>query len=392
MSGITRHQLQDADSKPILPGAVLGVLGSGQLGKMFALAAARLGYRVHVFAPEHDAPAADVAYRQTVASFADVDAVAEFARSVDVVTFEFENIPVKTAGAAAQFAPVRPSGAVLHTTQDRLREKGFLKSAGIPCTPFAEATSRAQLDAAIAELGLPAVLKTASWGYDGKGQSRVSSIDEATAAWSALAGQRAVLEGWVDFDCEVSMIAARGLRGEECFFGPICNEHANHILDVSAYPHRDVLHFEPEAKEIARAVLRGLNVIGLICVEFFLTRDGRLLVNEIAPRPHNSGHLTIDACTCSQFEQQVRTICGLPLGAFSLAASGAAMANLLGDLWASGEPRWTKVLSDERLRLHLYGKSEARPGRKMGHVTAIADDAGKAAELVRAARKALIVR
>ena len=285
---------------------MLGVLGSGQLGKMFAMAAARLGYRVHVYAPEHDAPAADVAYRQTIGAFDDEAAVAEFARSVDVVTLEFENISAAATEAAARFAPVRPGGRVLHTTQQRLREKGFLKAAGIPCTPFAEATTKEQLAAALAELGTPAVLKTAAWGYDGKGQSIVRSVAEAEAAHAALDGAPAILEGWVDFECEVSMLAARNVQGEEAFFGPIANDHAHHILDVSVYPRPEVAKLFDDAREIARAVVRELDVVGLLCVEFFVTRDGKLLVNEIAPRPHNSGHLTIDACACSQFEQQVR--------------------------------------------------------------------------------------
>jgi 5-(carboxyamino)imidazole ribonucleotide synthase len=387
---MTKFDTANADAAPILPGAMLGVLGSGQLGRMFAMAAARLGYRVHVLAPEPDAPAADVAYRQTVAPFEDADAVAEFARSVDVVTFEFENIPVVATQTAARFAPMRPSGAVLHTCQDRLREKGFLRAAGIPCTPFAHATTAEQLHAALAELGTPAVLKTAAWGYDGKGQMLVRAAEDARAAWTALGGQAAVLEGWIDFECELSMLAARSARGEEAFFGPVLNDHVNHILDASVYPQPELAKFQADAHEIARAVLRELDVIGLICVEFFLTRDGRLLVNEIAPRPHNSGHLTIDACACSQFEQQVRAVCGLPLGSFELTAPAAAMANLLGDLWQSGEPQWTRVLSDSRLRLHLYGKGDARPGRKMGHLTALSASADSAAHLVRAARASLV--
>ncbi|WP_428307595.1 5-(carboxyamino)imidazole ribonucleotide synthase [Lacipirellula sp.] len=377
---------------PILPGATLGVLGSGQLGKMFAMAAARLGYRVHVYAPEHDAPAADVAYRQTVGSFDDEAAVAEFAQSVDVVTLEFENISAAAIETAAKFAPVRPGGRVLHTTQERLREKGFLRAAGIPCTPFAEATTKEQLAAALAELGLPAVLKTAAWGYDGKGQALVRSASEAEAAHAALNGAAAILEGWVDFECEVSMLAARSANGEETFFGPIANDHAHHILDVSVYPQPRVARLFEDARKIAQAVVRELDVVGLLCVEFFLTRDGRLLVNEIAPRPHNSGHLTIDACNCSQFEQQVRAVCGLPLGSFETIVPAAAMANLLGDVWANGEPRWEKVLADPQLRLHLYGKTEARPGRKMGHLTAIAGSAEEAVALVREGREALMGR
>ncbi len=311
-------------------------------------------------------------------------------REVDVVTFEFENIPIVAAETAARYAPVRPAGAVLHTSQDRLREKSFLQSRGVPCTPFAEATSKAQLDAALTELGTPAVLKTAAWGYDGKGQATVASPAEATAAWRKLAGAPAILEARIDFRCELSMLAARSVTGEEAFFGPLANDHANHILDVTSYPNPELASIAEEAREIARTIVRELEVVGLVCVEFFLTRDGRLLVNEIAPRPHNSGHLTIDACRCSQFEQQVRAVCGLPLGSFEPIVPASAMANLLGDLWQAGEPQWARVLADDRLRLHLYGKTAARPGRKMGHVTGVAASAAEAAALVRTARKSLI--
>jgi 5-(carboxyamino)imidazole ribonucleotide synthase len=382
--------MADRDTSPILPGATLGVLGSGQLGRMFAMAAARLGYRVHIFAPEHDPPAADVALRQTQASFDDLDAVATFAKSVAAVTFEFENIPVDAARTAARFAPVRPSGEVLHTTQDRLREKTFLRRAGIPVTPFAEATTETQLQATIAELGLPTVLKTAAWGYDGKGQTLVRSAEEAAAAHQSLSGAPAILEGWIDFECELSMLAARSAAGEVALFGPLANDHANHILDVTMFPRPELVRVASEAEEIARAVVEQLDIVGLICVEFFLARDGRLLVNEIAPRPHNSGHLTIDACACSQFEQQVRAVCNLPLGSFDLVVPAAAMANLLGDVWRGGEPRWPRVLADPRLRLHLYGKTNARAGRKMGHITGIASTAAEAANLVRASREGLV--
>jgi 5-(carboxyamino)imidazole ribonucleotide synthase len=382
----------DRDQQPILPGATLGVFGSGQLGRMYAMAAARLGYRVHIFAPEPDPPAADVALRQTQAAFDDQDAVAEFARSVDAITFEFENIPVAAAHVAARFAPVRPSGDVLHTTQDRLREKGFLRKAGIPVTPFAEATTESEFHEALVEIGLPAVLKTAAWGYDGKGQTLVRTFEEYHAAWLGLGGAPAILEGWIDFECELSMLAARSCAGDVAFCGPLANDHARHILDVTSYPRQQLARYAAKAREIARAVLDQLGVVGLICIEFFLARDGRLLVNEIAPRPHNSGHLTIDACACSQFEQQVRAVCGLPLGSFELTVPAAAMANLLGDVWQAGEPRWERVLADPRLRLHLYGKTDARPGRKMGHLTGLAATADAAASLVRAARQSLLAR
>ena len=230
------------------------------------------------------------------------------------------------------------------------------------------------------------MLKTAAWGYDGKGQTLVRTLAEAEAARQALHGAAAVLEAFVDFQCELSMLAVRGVNGAEAFCGPILNDHSRHILDVSSFPRPELAPYADEARQIARAVLCGLDVVGLICVEFFLAKDGRLMVNEIAPRPHNSGHLTIDACRSSQFEQQVRALCGLPLGSFEPLVGGVAMANLLGDLWANGEPRWTTALADDRLRLHLYGKTEARPGRKMGHLTAIAATAEEAAGLARLAR------
>jgi len=377
-------------AEPILPGAALGVLGSGQLGKMFAMAAARLGYRVHVFAPDADAPAGDASYRQTFASFEDEEAVAAFAQTVDVVTFEFENIPIIAAETAARFAPVRPTGRALHIAQDRLREKRFLQEAGVACTPFAEVTSAEDLDHALDQIGAPAVLKTAAWGYDGKGQAMLDTRDDAVDAWRQLGQQPAILEGFVDFHCELSVIAARTLDDAVAMFGPVANAHSQHILDVSVAPRPELQSVAAEANEVAAAILRGLDVVGLICVEFFLDRSGRLLVNEIAPRPHNSGHMTIDACACSQFEQQVRAVCGLPLGSFQMRTPAAAMANLLGDLWHDGTPRWSRVLADPHLHLHLYGKSEARPGRKMGHITALAGNCDEAERLARLSREMLV--
>ena len=383
--------MADDSSSRILPGATLGVLGMGQRGRMFAMAATRLGYRVRVYAPEHDAPAADVCWRQSVGAFEDVAAVSEFAASVAVVTLEFENIAPIATETAGRHAPVRPSGFVLHTVQDRLREKRFLERIGVPCSPFAEATTTADLAAAIPAVGLPAVLKTAAWGYDGKGQSLVRSPEDAAAAHAVLGGQPCILEGFVDFQCELSMLVARSPAGEMASFGPVANDHADHILDVSTFPDPSLAPFAPAATEIATTIAHQLDAVGLLCVEFFLTRDGRLLVNEIAPRPHNSGHLTIDACRTSQFEQQVRAVCNLPLGSFEPLVGGASMANLLGDLWSPGEPDWPEVLADPQLRLHLYGKTSARPGRKMGHLTALAADADAARAAAIAGRRRLRV-
>ncbi|HYN86819.1 MAG TPA: 5-(carboxyamino)imidazole ribonucleotide synthase [Pyrinomonadaceae bacterium] len=376
--------------KPVLPGATLGVLGSGQLGRMFALAARRMGYRVHTFSPDRDTPTGQVADRETSAPYEDLDAVRRFARSVSVVTFEFENVPAETAQAAAEHAPVRPSGAVLHTTQNRLREKTFLSAQGFPVPAFARVASAAELRAELERMRRPGVLKTAGFGYDGKGQRKVASGGEAEEAFAALGVGEGVLEEFVDFECELSVVAARDAGGEFAHYGVIRNEHARHILDLSVAPAPGVpVEVAREAIELARGVLESLGVVGVMCVEMFLTKAGRLLVNELAPRPHNSGHLTIDACATSQFEQQVRAACCLPLGATGMLRPAAAMANLLGDLWTGGEPDWPAALRLPGLSLHLYGKRDARPGRKMGHLTATAGTTDDAARAVREARAAL---
>lgn len=375
-------------SDPILPGATLGILGSGQLGRMFAKAAARLGYRVHVYSPDVDSPAGQVADQTTVAAYDDVDALTKFAQSVAVVTLEFENIVTTAAETVARHVPVRPSGQVLYITQNRLREKIFLETAGVACAPFAEANSPDELEHAIHKIGLPAVLKTCDSGYDGKGQAMIHASFEAKDAWKSVGSQPAVLEGFVDYERELSVLVARSPSGEIAVHGPIANDHVNHILDVSMYPLPELEPQADAALEIARKIATALDLIGIACIEFFLTRDGQLLVNEIAPRPHNSGHLTIEASTTSQFEQQVRAICGLPLGSTE-PVSPAAMVNLLGDLWQAGEPRWQAVLADPHVRLHLYGKAKARSGRKMGHLTVLADTAQDAAQRAQAARKLL---
>lgn len=372
----------------ILPGAVIGVLGSGQLGRMFAIAARRMGYRVHTFSPETDTPTGQVADVEIKAQYDDLHAVRSFAADVDVVTFEFENVLSATAEAAAEHAPVRPSGHVLHITQNRLREKTFLSSRGFPVTPFRPIHSLGELRAGLAEFGYPSILKTAGFGYDGKGQSRIAAPEEAAAALEAAGKQEMILEAFVDFARELSVVAARGLDGAFAHWGVIENSHSRHILDVSLAPARIDPALAEQAIEISRAVLEELQVVGVLCVEFFLTRDGKLLINELAPRPHNSGHLTFDACVTSQFEQQLRAVCGLPLGSTELLRP-AAMSNLLGDLWREGEPNWMAACSFPEVKLHLYGKMEAKPGRKMGHLTAMAATVEEAAHLVRRARAAL---
>jgi 5-(carboxyamino)imidazole ribonucleotide synthase len=375
----------------ILPGSRIGVLGGGQLGRMFAMAARRLGYRVHTLAPEHDTPTGQIADVEVVASYDDVEAVRAFARNVDVVTFEFENVSAEAAAAAEAHAIVRPNGRALAIAQHRIREKTFLADHGIPVTPFAPVRSEVDLAAALEAVGTPAVLKTAAFGYDGKGQVPIARADQLAGAWETLGRRECVLEAFLDLDKEISVIGARGVDGAWSHFGAIENAHRRHILDVSVSPADVPAAIAAQAIDVMRRVLEALEYVGLLCIEFFVTRDGRLLVNELAPRPHNSGHLTFDACRTSQFEQQLRAICGLPLGSTEQ-LQPAAMANLLGDLWEPGEPDWVAALRLPDIKLHLYGKLDPRPGRKMGHITALAATREAAASLVVRAREALTKR
>jgi 5-(carboxyamino)imidazole ribonucleotide synthase len=371
-----------------MPNSVIGVLGSGQLGRMFAIAARRMGYRVHTFSPDFDTPTGQVSDFETVAAYEDLDAVCAFAKTVDVITFEFENVPFQTVEAAEKCAPVRPRGLVLHTTQNRLREKTFLRQNNFPVTPFRHIQTLVDLQKAVAEIGVPAILKTAGFGYDGKGQTKIKTVEDCQAAFNNLNGNEAVLEAFVDFEKEVSVVAARDAAGNFADFGVIENAHVNHILDVSFAPALISEKIYSEAIEITRAILEKLEVVGVLCVEFFLTKNGKLLVNELAPRPHNSGHLTFDACATSQFEQQLRAVCSLPLGSTEFLRP-AAMANLLGDIWQNGEPNWGRALESPNVKLHLYGKAEPRTGRKMGHLTALANSAEEAVKIVQTARNAL---
>ena len=373
---------------PVLPGSAIGVLGSGQLGRMFAIAARRMGYRVHTLSPDEDTPTGQIADVEINAPYEDLDAVREFASKVSVVTFEFENVPGETAAAAAKCAPVRPGGHILHITQHRLREKTFLSKAGFPVTPFRRVENLEDLERAANELGLPAILKTADFGYDGKGQFRLREAGDLETAWRGVGQREAVLEAFVDFEREISVVAARSIDGEIVHYGAIENRHRNGILDISTAPAAVSDKIRREAIEIASAVLEKLEVVGVLCVEFFVGKDGRLLINELAPRPHNSGHFTVDANFTSQFEQQLRAVCLLPLGAVAQ-HTPAAMANLLGDLWQPGEPDWVNAVSIADVKLHLYGKSTPRPGRKMGHLTALAATAEQALEDVQRARNAV---
>lgn len=361
------------------------MFGSGQLGRMFAIEARKMGYRVHTFSPESDTPTGQIADIETSASYDDLDAVRAFAKTVDVVTFEFENVPSAAVEAASQFVDVHPRGDILHTTQNRLREKTFLADNGFPVAQFRHIKTVEDLRHGAKEIGLPAILKTAGFGYDGKGQAKLTAVGDIERVFADLKGQQAILETFIEFEKEVSVVCARDQLGNFGHYGVIENKHVHHILDVSFAPAIVAEKIYSEAIEIARDIAEMMGYVGTFCVEFFVTKDEKLLVNELAPRPHNSGHLTFDACVTSQFEQQLRAVCGLPLGSTEF-YKPAAMANLLGDLWQKGEPNWAAAVTDKNIKLHLYGKIDPRNGRKMGHLTALADAAAEAVRTVRDAR------
>ncbi len=349
----------------IEPGSTIGILGGGQLGRMLALAAANMGYRVHVFAPEAELPAGDVAAEVTRANYDDLAALDRFAASVDVVTFEFENIDTAAIRHLATRLPVHPGAESLEVAQDRVTEKRFVEALGGRPAAWRAVDSRAGLDVAIAEIGLPAVLKTRRMGYDGKGQARIRSAADADAAWAALAGQAAILEAWVDFTHEFSVLLARGQDGTVVTWAVPDNHHDAGVLATSHVPPPpEIATLEPQAVALATRVAEALNHVGVLTLEFFATPDGPRF-NEMAPRVHNSGHWTIEGARASQFENHVRAICGLPLGDTALTSSDILMRNLLGE----DVHDWAKLLADRRAHLHLYGKSEIKPGRKMGHVT-----------------------
>jgi 5-(carboxyamino)imidazole ribonucleotide synthase len=353
--------------KPILPGATIGILGGGQLARMLALAAKPMGYRVVVLENDANCPASSVVDEVIVAGFDDARGLEELAAKCDVVTLEFENVPVDGLALIEARVPLRPSARVLEVSRDRITEKTFINAAGVKTAPWKAIRALEDLNDAV----FPGILKTATLGYDGKGQARVSTLEEARAAFQKF-GVPCVLEGLVDFELEISVIVARSSHEAKCF--PVFeNAHSNGILDVTVVPARVSPSVTEAAQDAALKVAAGLEVHGLLCVEMFVTTSGEVLVNEVAPRPHNSGHVTIEACRTSQFEQSIRAVCDLPLGSVDLAASGA-MANLLGDVWEGGEPRWDKAL-EHGAKLHLYEKREARAGRKMGHLTALGDDA-----------------
>jgi 5-(carboxyamino)imidazole ribonucleotide synthase len=330
-----------------------------------------------------------VADVEVAASYDDADALRAFAAKVAVVTFEFENVPSAATEVLASLVPVRPSPLALHVSQQRAREKRFLASHGIPTVPFEVASTAAELTTGLERIGMPAIVKTAAFGYDGKGQLAAQAAGDGPRIWTALGGGELVVEKRISLQAELSVIAARGVDGQVAQYPLFENRHHNHILDVTTSPALVPPPVAAQATEIGRAVLEALNYVGLLCIEFFLSTDGALMVNELAPRPHNSGHLTFDAAVTSQFEQQVRAVCGLPLGSTDLMRP-AAMANLLGDLWAEGEPNWAAACAHPDVKLHLYGKVTAKPGRKMGHLTATGRTVHEAQDRVVAARDALL--
>lgn len=380
----------------ILPGKVIGILGGGQLGRMFAIAARRMGYQIHCLDPIQYGPTGQIADVEVNAAYDDIDAAKAFAQAVDVVTFEFENVPSQTLAAIESIKPVRPSPFVLETTRHRLREKDFLSKNGFPVAPYRAVHNVEELAAAVDVLGTPCVLKTAEFGYDGKGQSKLTDPAQVESAWAALRAPVGVLEGFIRFDREISVIVARSSAGSIVCYDVFENHHANHILDIttvvdstdpaSDHPWASVALIR-RAKELAIAIAEKIELVGLLCVEMFVVGN-EVIVNELAPRPHNSGHVTFDACVTSQFEQQLRAVCDLPLGDVTMTRP-VAMANLLGDLWQNGEPNWSAALADPRVKLHLYGKTQAKPGRKMGHLIALADNTSEARALVIAARNRL---
>jgi 5-(carboxyamino)imidazole ribonucleotide synthase len=372
----------------IPPGKTIGVLGGGQLGRMFAHAAERLGYRVHIFEPATHSPAGEVSAHEVNAPYTDIEQLKAFVQACDVVTYEFENIPVEPLWSVEKQAVLHPHWHVLEVCQNRMREKTWLKKNGFPHVPFSEVEAGDDLEAGIRRIGMPCVVKTADFGYDGKGQQKVTDAASAAKAVASFTRQRAVVEKYIDFKCELSVIVARNAKGEMRTFPVAENIHTKHILDFSIAPARVSEVIRVEAENLGKAIAEKLNVVGLLAIEMFLTDRGEILVNELAPRPHNSGHYTMDACITSQFEQHVRAICGLPLGDVSMTAP-SVMVNILGDAWKwrdgqlVGEPNWAAVLAHPRAKLHLYGKREPRVGRKMGHFNVLADKVDSALEAAR---------
>ncbi len=374
----------------ILPGAMLGVLGGGQLGRMFVLQARSMGYQVMVLDPDPRSPAGQVADAHLRAAFSDPQALDQLAAACAAVTTEFENVPAEALEHLERACRVRPPVRAVAVAQDRIAEKSFLERTGFSTAAFHPVRNHADLRVAVGQVGLPALLKTSRLGYDGKGQAPVDRAEDAAAAFTGLGEVECVLEERLALEAELSVVLARGDDGRIAPFPVGENTHRDGILETTVVPARVSRSTADEARATAERVAERLDYVGVLGVELFVANGGRLYVNEIAPRPHNSGHYTMDACTADQFEQQLRALCGLPLASPRL-LSPVAMVNLLGDLWKGGPPRWAEVFRRPGIRLHLYGKAEPRPGRKMGHLNCLADDADRALALALEARNALIV-
>ena len=376
----------------LLNGTTIGVLGGGQLGRMLAEAVKQLGGRIHVYEPQANCPAGAVADKTVTAPYEDIAALSAFARECDVVTYEFENVPAAPLRAIEKLtrkarAPGSPRGGRWRSSRS-WREKNWLKQNGFPHARFAEVAAGGDLTKGIREVGIPCVVKTADFGYDGKGQLKVMKESDVPVALQRFADQAVVIEQFVDFSCEISAVVARSENGETAVFPVSENIHTNHILDFSIVPARLAGAITQAAEKMAREVAGKIGLVGVLGVEFFVTKSGAVLINELAPRTHNSGHYTMDACETSQFEQQARAICGRPLGSIKL-TSPVVMVNILGDAWAKGEPDWVALRAHPRTQLHLYGKSEARPGRKMGHFNVLATDADAALHQAKKAKELL---
>ena len=379
--------MTDGQSMPLLPGATLGVLGGGQLGRMFTLAAKVMGYRVVVLDPDPGSPAGQLADVHLKADYRDAVALLRMGTLCQAVTTEFENVPAESLDVLAKHCRVAPSAAALAVAQDRLAEKTRAREFGCVTAPFANIESEGDLVHAWTAVGAPALLKTRRMGYDGKGQARVDSLDDLVAAFDRLGRVPCLLEGFLPLEREVSVVLARNPQDEVAFFPLAENRHRDGILDISIVPARVPQSLAEEARRMAAGIARGLDYVGVLAVEFFVLKDGRIVFNEMAPRPHNSGHYTLDACATDQFQQQVRALCGLPLGDPRL-LSPVVMVNLLGDVWRP-EPPWGALLEHAGVQLHLYGKAEARPGRKMGHYNCLAPTLDAALELALETRAAL---
>ncbi len=350
---------------PLPPNSTIGLVGGGQLGRMSAMAAARLGYRCHILTREVDSPASQVSAAATISNYTDPVSLRSFAEAVDVISFEFENVSAEGLELLASIKPVRPAPDILRISQDRITEKSFLNNAGVATAPWLPVHSLEELHAAVAQLGLPCVLKTTRLGYDGKGQAMLHRVEDLAPAFDRLAPKPLILEGFIDFDQEISVVIARGADGAMSAFDTVENRHRNHILDLTLAPARIPETVDRQAQDIARRVAQALDLVGLLAVEMFVDPRGKVLVNELAPRPHNSGHWTIDACPASQFELHIRSIAGLPLLP-ATRHSDAVMKNLVGP---EETALWPELVATPGLIPHLYGKRDARPGRKMGHVT-----------------------